>query len=298
MNMTLPVGVSLAASLAFTRFTRESELTAMRAAGTPILRVIWPVAIFGFVVAIGNYYLVERVMPRSEQKFTDIARKVGLLGIMPEFRSNAVIYLQDYTASFGSVIRSGGNTLQLTKVTLIENPSPDETRIYRADSGTYKDGIWTLDKPYGWILSGLTLTGVHPRKRDMVIDQRIIIDDLMNPRTQETETADELLAAIQNGRKTGLDTRELEVAYHSRFSVPAACIIFAFVAPIFSILFARTGGFAGVLLSIFLVMVYYNVFVICTDIFGRLGWMPPIAAAWLPNLIFGIIGIIGLRRLE
>ena len=298
MNMTLPVGVSLAASLAFTRFTRESELTAMRAAGTPIVRAIIPVAMFGVMVALFNYVLVEKVMPRSEEKFTDIARKVGLLGVMPEFRSNAVVYLRDYTASFGSVIRSSGDTLQLTQITLFQRPRPNETDIFAADSGTYKDGIWTLHQPIGWQLSGLTLTGYRPRKEDMVIDQRIIIDDLMNPRTEETQTASELLEAIRNGKKTGLDTRELEVAFHNRFSVPASCIVFAMVAPIFAILFARTGGFAGVLLSIFLVMIYYNVYVVCTDIFGRNGWMPPVLAAWLPNIIFAVVGYLGLRRLE
>ena len=298
MKMTLPIGVSLAASLAFTRLTRESELTAMRAAGTPILRVVLPVAVFGVVVGIGNYLLVEKVMPRSEQKFTDVARKVGILGIMPSFKSNAVIYLKDYTASFGSVVRAGDDALQLQKVVLIQQPRADETDIYMADSGVYKDGIWTLHKPYGWMLKGLDLIGVHPQKDDMVIDQRIIIDDFLNPPTEETETASQLRAAIMNGKSTGLDTRELEVAYQSRFSVPASCIIFACVAPIFAILFARTGGFAGVLLSIFLVMLYYNVFVVSTEIFGRNGWFPPIVAAWLPNVLFAFMGLVGLRRLE
>jgi len=298
LNMTLPVGVSLAASLAFTRFTRESELTAMRAACTPIVRTIVPVAMFGVIVGLFNYVLVEKVMPQSEQKFTDIARKVGLLGVMPEFRSNAVVYLRDYTASFGSVVRTGGDTLQLTQVVLFQRSRPNETDIFAADSGTYKDGIWVLHKPIGWQLSGLTLTGYRPEANDMVIDQRIIIDDLMNPRTEETQTAAELLEAIRNGKKTGLDTRELEVAFHNRFSIPASCIVFAMVAPIFSILFARTGGFAGVLLSIFLVMIYYNVYVVCTDIVGRNGWLPPMAAAWLPNILFAVIGYFGLRRLE
>jgi lipopolysaccharide export system permease protein len=296
MNMTLPVGVSLAASLAFTRFTRESELTAMRAAGTPITRIILPVVTFGIAVAIGNYLLVEFVMPRSEQKFDDIARKVGMLGVMPQFRSNAVVYLRDYEASFGSVSRSG-DSLQLTNVVLFQRPLPDETRIFTSDSGTYKDGIWRLNKPYVWVLKGLDLVGVRPRTKDMVIDQRIIVDDLYLPRSKETQTASELREAIQNGQKTGLDTRELEVEYFNRFSVPASCIIFAMVAPIFAILFARTGGFAGVLLSIFLVMIYYNVYVVCTDIIGRNGWLPPMASAWLPNVIFAILGYLGLRRL-
>lgn len=297
LNMTLPVGVSLAASLAFTRFSRESELTAMRAAGTSIVRVVLPVAAFGLVVAIGNYYLVEKVMPRSEKRFVDIARKVGMMGIMPEFRSNAVIYLKDYTASFGSVVRSQDNSLQLANIKLFQLPRPDETDIITADTGEYRNGIWTLRGAYGWHLKGLRLIGLHPRK-DIVIDQRIIIEDLLSPRTNETQTAEELKLAINNGKSTGIDVRSLEVAYYTRFSVPAACIIFACVAPVFAILFARTGGFAGVLLSIFLVMVYYNVFIVSTEIIGRNGWMPATVAAWLPNAVFAVMGVVALRRLE
>jgi len=297
MNMTLPVGMSLAASLAFTRFSRESELTAMRAAGTSIVRVIRPVMLFGLVVAIGNFLLVEKVMPKSEQKFNEIARKVGILGIMPVYQSNVVIHLKDYTASFASVSRSSKDVLQIRGVTLIRRPSETDTEIISAGSGQYDDGIWRLNKAYFWMLHGLVLTGFHGPD-DFVVDQRVIIDDMLNPRTQESQTAEELLAAINNGKKTGLDTRTLEVSYHSRYSVPAACILFACVAPVFAILFARTGGFAGVLLSIFLVMLYYNVYVVCTEIFGRLGWMPPIIAAWLPNIVFAIAGIFALRKLE
>ena len=49
LNMTLPVGVSLASSLAISRLTRESELTAIRSAGVSILRVVRPVMIAGVV---------------------------------------------------------------------------------------------------------------------------------------------------------------------------------------------------------------------------------------------------------
>ncbi|WP_204352309.1 hypothetical protein, partial [Klebsiella variicola] len=47
-----------------------------------------------------------------------------------------------------------------------------------------------------------------------------------------------------------------------RFSVPAACVVFAIVGPVFAIVFARNGGFVGVFLSIVLVMLYYNAHVL------------------------------------
>src|SRR5579859_208265 len=57
LNMTLPVGTALATSLAMSRLTRESELTAFRAAGAPILRVMLPISLFGMLVGFANYYL-------------------------------------------------------------------------------------------------------------------------------------------------------------------------------------------------------------------------------------------------
>src|SRR5262245_31650039 len=66
LKPTLPMGVALASSLAFTRLARESELTAMRAAGTPIMRIIRPVATFGLVAGLGSFLMMEKIMPQSE----------------------------------------------------------------------------------------------------------------------------------------------------------------------------------------------------------------------------------------
>jgi len=62
--------------------------------------------------------------------------------------------------------------------------------------------------------------------------------------------------------------------------------------------FARTGTVAGVLLSIFLVFLYYNAYMVSTDVLGKLGWVAPVMAAWLPNILFLGLGLLGLRRLE
>ncbi len=107
LNMTLPVGMSLAASLAMSRLARESELTAFRAAGARILRVIAPIAAFGCVVAVGNFYLVEMVIPPATKAANRIGYQVGILGMAPNMKTNAILNLRQYAASFGLVERSG-----------------------------------------------------------------------------------------------------------------------------------------------------------------------------------------------
>ncbi len=137
----------------------------------------------------------------------------------------------------------------------------------------------------------------HP-KADFTINEKIVPGDLFSPPLTEEMTLSELRDSIRVGRQTGSNTKDLEVKLQVKFSVPAACIIFALIGPIFAIYFAKNGGFVGVFLSIVLVLLYYNAFVISTEILSKIPQVPAWLAAWLPNILFVIIGVIAIRRLE
>lgn len=297
LNMTLPVGMSLAASLAISRLARESELTAFRSAGARILRVCMPIMVFGILVAIGNFFLVERVMPKTEAEARQIQTQLAILGATPEFKSNVVVNLRNYVANLGSVSSAKDNTLQLSRVLLFERPRVGEVVIISAEQGTYRDGVWNIPAPIIWHVTGATLTKMETNK-DVLINEPTTVENFFATPMPEEQTADQLLKAIDEGKRAGWDTTRLQVAYHVRFAIPAACIIFALVAPVFAVWFARSGGFMGVLLSIILVFLYYNAHIISTEILGRNGFVSPWLSAWLPNLIFLVFGVLGIRRLE
>src|SRR5579884_3641361 len=61
--LTLPVGVALAAALAVNRLARDSEITAIRMAGVPLVRIFLPIFISGFLVSVLSFWLGERVVP-------------------------------------------------------------------------------------------------------------------------------------------------------------------------------------------------------------------------------------------
>lgn len=298
LNMTLPAGISLAASLAITRLSRESEITAMRTVGVRVIRIILPVAMFGIVVSIGNYLLVEKVMPQTEQRARRLEIDAGISAAAPGFASNIWMNLKQYRATFASV-RRVGDTLQINDIVLGERPYGDTARYLTAPQGTYQNGIWTFDDPVLWDISpkGLKLSRIQGRR--MTIPQPIFVTDLFdNLQLPQDKTASELASAIKEGKAVGRDMTNEEVQYYERFSVPAACVVFAIVAPIFAVTFARTGTFIGVLLSLILVLLYYNAFVVSTEIFGKNHWVSPWLAAWLPNLVFVSLGLFGVRKLE
>lgn len=294
--MTLPVGTALGTSLAMTRIVRESELTAMRAAGARIFRVILPLGLFGVLVSAADYYVIDYLNPAASEKAEKLSIQIGMMGYAPDVKTNTIIQLRQYAASFGSVVRKGED-LQISKILLIEQPEPDVTVLTTADHATYHDGIWKFQNAFYRFLKGQDLVTAKP-KGDFTVNQKIVTGDLFQAPALKEQTSQQIRESIEAAKKIGQDTKQLEVNYHIKFSVPAACLLFAFVAPIFAIKFARGGAFVGVLLSMGLVILYYNGFVISTQILSKLDFVSGPMAAWLPDIVFALLGAIALRRLE
>jgi len=298
MKMTLPVGTSLAAALTITRIARDSELTAMRAAGARILRVVAPVAAFGFLVAVGNFLLVERVIPEATRRANVILMQAGVMALdRSTMESNALIKLGQYSASFGSVKRVGDFKLVIDDVTLFEHPEAGMTVVITADQATYDRGVWNFSGGYYWQLRKGELYLAEPRGA-FTVNQKIVVDSLFGSGEREERSIQQLEEKIRSSQKIGINVKEDEIELQSRFSVPAACLVFSVVSPIFGVIFARSGGFTGVLVSFVVVLLYYNAFVVSTQILGKFSWCPVWFAAWTPNLAFVILGLIALRRLE
>ena len=83
--------------------------------------------------------------------------------------------------------------------------------------------------------------------------------------------------------------------WHHRFSQPFNCLIMVLLATPLGVVFSRRGTSSGVALAIFL----SAGLLFATTIFltlGDSGHLPPVLAAWLPNIIFGMLAIILFRR--
>ncbi|RYG86012.1 YjgP/YjgQ family permease [bacterium] len=299
LNWTLPIAVALATSLAMSRLARESELTAMRAAGTRILRVMWPVAMFGAAVGMMNLYSVDQIVPRAAAAGQQLRIQVGILGSAARFQANLPLRLKQYNVSLGEVTRNDDDSLTIRNAVLIERPQPNTVSILAAPEAEYRNGVWSFNGAHIWTTEMGTDTLLEAKTQDRVlINERIVVEDLFNPSQAKDLSIADLREKIADGRRTGQDVRALEIEYQVKFSLPAVCLIFALVCPIFSIALARQGGYIGVVVSLIAMMIYYNVWVASTQILAKIPSVAPWQAAWIPNLIIGALGLYGLRRLE
>jgi lipopolysaccharide export system permease protein len=77
--MTMPMGVLVAVLYAFSRLTAENEVTALRASGISVMRLVRPAILFGAMLGLLMLVFNDQVLPRSNHRLrtlqTDIARK-------------------------------------------------------------------------------------------------------------------------------------------------------------------------------------------------------------------------------
>ncbi len=297
---TLPIAVSLAASLAMSRLARESELTAFRSAGARIMRVLLPVAIFGAAIGGLDYYITDRLAPQCAKASMELRTNVNILASVGQFITNVQLKLQTYTVNIGSVTKDPGKEekLVLKDILLIERPEPGEVTAIVAPDGTYRQGLWTFRNAKTFKYHSGSKSNDVIESKYLKINQKIAIRDLSMSPEPETLGIQATRQKIKDLDKLGQDTRSLQISYHNKISTPIMCLIFALVSPIFSIKYAKQGGFIGVVISMVVIMLYFNAWVISTQIIGKDPHVSPALAAWLPNIIFMIAGLLGLRSLE
>ena len=285
LNFTLPISVALASAVAMSRLARESELTALRSAGARIVRVVFPMSIFGLAIGLANLVLVDQLIPVTSRAVFDIKRQHSGADTFDKFASNVSIKVQNRLVSIGTATRQADNSVLLKDVLILDDRNKTTTTVSTAKDGFYHDGIWTFPSVRSWSFTSKKVNPAFQKSAPLNLKEPISVQDLFTK-------------LIKEQKRLCQDVRQLEIEYQVKFSVPAMCWIFALVSPVFSILFARQGGFVGVLISLVVVLAYYNVWVVSTQILTKATSITPVNAAWLPNIIFLIVGLIGLRSLE
>lgn len=301
LNLTLPVGITIAASLSVARLVRESEITAIRAAGIPIRRTLIPILIMGLIVSGLSFYVYEKLTPVSERRLKETLRKIFASAEAIGVRSNVLLKLDNgrYHISIGTVQQVPGGGVSMKNVLMFHTPKRGEFWVVIAEDSEYKEGLFTMYHPYIWIFEGTRLVQFDVKDKH-VISQRVSIDAFFGQPLAPEQNLTQLRETIRVLKERGnlVRAREYEVEYHNRFSVPFACAIFALFAPVFSFHFSKGGPFVGLLLSIVVVFLYYNVWVISAQKLAKAGFLPSIVGAWLPNALFLLIAMIALWRSE
>jgi len=310
VEQVLPVSLLLALLYTTTQHSRYNELTAIRAAGVSLWRLSLPYfavgAVFGAVVfIIGEFWLpsaddrakliLERHQPEQGQR--DAATRLTFF--------NEATH-RDWTMSRFNRLTS--EILHLHLTTKLPNGASETMDAPRA---VYRGGHWLLYNVLTWNQPAGSSIPTSPPHSNEVLSLKLpetpawikseikfhalrTADAAKGPQFSMREIQDYLAL---HPRIDAIRKAKLLTQLQGRLAAPFTCLAVVLIALPFGTRAGRHNVFVGVASSIFICFGYFILQKISFGL-GLGGYLSPILAAWLPNLVCGGTGLALLARVR
>jgi lipopolysaccharide export system permease protein len=206
------------------------------------------------------------------------------------FKRNNILSNIDYYDAKKDVIKG------LTVIELAD----DFTVLKRIDAkeGTWKDSSWTfksvIERTFGDNI--IQTKKVHDEIKGLIKETPAMLK--VGDKNPEEMGYKDLKKYIHRLKRDGHDVRRYLVDLYNKIAFPFINLIMVFVAFSVGLRYSKTKHVAkGILVGVCVGILYWFIHNICLS-FGYAETFPPMFAAWLSNLLFFSVGIIGIVTLR
>lgn len=292
LSQVLPLAVLMGVFLTLGGFSKTNELTAMRAGGVGLPRIVTPVIAIACLIGIGHFMLNEYVVPAGVKKFNYVMRvevkgKPAALGKRQNlwFRDRETMYHTDFT---------GNNTETLQGISVYElNADFEHRRYIKASQAVYSNDGWhahdALVREFNPD-SGL-LTSEY-RIDKVALDLNKTPEDFSSTENEAEELSYAQLRDISRQlEKAGLNNTKYVVDMHSKLAQPLVSLIMALLGIPFALQKSRNINLGlGISVCIMIGMAFF-VTQSTLIAFGYAEILPPLLAAWSADVIFLLLSV-------
>jgi len=137
-------------------------------------------------------------------------------------------------------------------------------------------------------IEGVSSLALDPPER--FAQREAVLSSSGSANLQEQMSSAELLDQIRDLSASGYDTSRLEVALWGKLAQATTPLVMVLLGLPFAFRVGRRGSLYGIGVAILLVIVYWATFAV----FNALGLetiLPPLLAAWTPNVLYGLLGV-------
>ncbi len=297
MFQALPAAVLFATVFSIGTFTRHSEVTAAKASGISFYRLIAPIML-GALIAAGIDLVIGEMVPVTDSRRNDL---LGESRIGSGTQRTNFAYAADYGRVYEAL------SLDVTKGTL------DRVQIERKGSGadyptvlisssgaTYSEatGRWTLQQGEMHVIRD-SLPSFNMSFGQMT-DRRMKekpTDLMAKPRSPAEMRYQELSRFITSLERSGGDANLLRVERGLKIAIPITCLVIALFGAPLATSTQRGGTAYGIGISL-ATTVTFLMLIQLTKAVGKGGFVSPDVAAWLPNAMFAVFGLVLLVRVR
>lgn len=308
---TLPMGMLTGILIGFSRMGSDSELVAMRSAGTGTWQLLWPVLLLGALLTVASLYVNLEVSPDAARSLRRVGTRAALykLDSPVEPRSFNVIGARDErhteTPVYIIYVRDGDRERgQWGRVFLHTQTKDGSTRIVTARSGRIDSAgeqselvlsdvvLNTLPKTADWGKGEYATERLEQWRIVLETGRKKLLDSLRQDETEAkpNEMGWSALSAFA-ASKSGIEGREASTLLHKRLVLSLSPLLFAFLGTALGMRVRKGGRGIGVLLSIVVMLAYY-LLLLAGEQMARAGTIEPFLGAWLSSILTIVCGFI------
>jgi len=296
---TLPMAVLVGILTGFGRLSSDSEMIAMRASGVSMRRILVPVLTLGVAAWLLNTAMTTWIAPEMAAQLIRAKREILLHhsslivqdGIFNEDSPNLTLYVRNISRDDG----------KWHDIMIDDVRDPNQELILFASTAVPQ--INDTDHTLNLTLTNGNSHKVNFKKSDQY-DSEVFRKREFSIPIPSGDTGSDTPPLFQTSTKTlwsqmmaGTATYKDRVEFHQRFALPFACIAFAFVGLPLGVSTTRGSKSMGLILSLILMFLYYLGFMGGTKLASDSNFSP-FLGAWIPNLVFLLVGIFMMSRAD
>ncbi|MCM3876391.1 MAG: LptF/LptG family permease [Thermoanaerobaculia bacterium] len=294
----VPFAFLVAALVTIASLVRSAETTALLAHGISLYRTTAPILALAVIAGGLLFVFAERIVPSAASEADRL--RFLLKGQAPPvsnlggawFRGDAGRFYAADAYDPASRIAAGVSVLQIDPSTWRLVSRHDAARARLAPG----KGLFAED---GWIRT-FTQGRALAVRRDgpFFIEAPEAAAGFASGQADPRQmTYRELARFIEVRRRAGAGTASLATGLHQKTAGAASALLLTLVGLPFAFAYGKRGAVAGIGVALFLGLTYLFLSALLVS-FGEQGAIPPLIAAWAPNVFFGLgaaWGLLGVR---
>jgi len=288
--LTLPMGTLFGVLMAMSRLSSEGEVVAIQAGGVSFPRIALPMVVVGIVVSLATFALNETISPPANKAARRLLAEAGGSDLAVRHHYTFQIPPEGEPDKYMHAAVFDTRNLTLQKVLIIEWRAGEPWKWFIADSAQ-----WEGEEI---VLHDLTYVS-HNGRTTTHLDQLTYHIGMAPEQVARYERKPDDMSMAELGQELRLRSQvdpgdrslyELRQHYHSHTAIPWCALGFALLAAPLALRPQRTSAGVGLGISLGIILFYYVAFYLLSVV-GEQGAIPPVVAAWLPNVALFLVGI-------
>lgn len=295
VNSVAPMAALVAVMITFGILHKTSQIVALKASGQSIFRLATPALLASILLSAFVFLNQDYILPFTNRRQNSLRYLIRKGQEPPQTfyqTTNKWIFGADSRIFNYAYFTPTSNTFaRLNVLDLSREPFGIKRRLFARRA--WWDGVsqeWVLEK--GW---ERRFEGDQPVGFEHFDQRRFVLSEHPEYFKKETigsssMTLAEMRRAINDLSRSGFDVLDLRIALQSKIAFPLTCLVMVMVGLPFSFSVGKRGALYGVAIGMAIGLAYWGL----TGVFeqmGRYEVLPPMLAAWGPNMLFGAGGL-------